>query len=332
MKLVVAALTVAVLFFGAWGLAVFETAQWAALCVLPYVCLVVFVGGVLFKVLRFAASPVPFRITVTAGQQKSLSWIRPSILDNPSSRIAAAARVALDALFFRTLLRETRMQRPPSSQRTVYATALGLWFFALMFHASLTIVFLRHLRFFIDPVPAPLFAVLRADGFFGLTTPAFFITGGLFVVSGVYLLGRRIWSGRIRYLSSVSDYFFILLLIGIGISGVLLRYVFKTDISGVKEAAMGVVAFSPRCPVGLNALFYGHIFLVMCLFVFFPFSKLIHGFGLLFSPTRNMRADGRAKRHLNPWNDPSIQPRSYAEYEDEFRDKMKAAHIPVEKD
>jgi nitrate reductase gamma subunit len=34
---------------------------------------------------------------------------------------------------------------------------------------------------------------------------------------------------------------------------------------------------------------------------------------------------------VNPWNHP-VKFRTYEEYEDEFRDKMKAAGIPVEKE
>ena len=36
-------------------------------------------------------------------------------------------------------------------------------------------------------------------------------------------------------------------------------------------------------------------------------------------------------RHVNPWNDPNIKPHSYADYEDEFREFMVDAGLPVEK-
>ena len=44
-----------------------------------------------------------------------------------------------------------------------------------------------------------------------------------------------------------------------------------------------------------------------------------------------MTNDTRAVRHINPWNDPSIKPHSYAGYEDEFREFMVDANIPVDK-
>ena len=36
-------------------------------------------------------------------------------------------------------------------------------------------------------------------------------------------------------------------------------------------------------------------------------------------------------RKLNPWNYP-VKIHTYAEYEDDFREKMKAAGLPVEKE
>jgi hypothetical protein len=37
------------------------------------------------------------------------------------------------------------------------------------------------------------------------------------------------------------------------------------------------------------------------------------------------------RRHINPWNAP-VKVHTYAEYEDEFRAKMKAVGLPVEKE
>jgi hypothetical protein len=45
-----------------------------------------------------------------------------------------------------------------------------------------------------------------------------------------------------------------------------------------------------------------------------------------------MSNNSRSVRHINPWNDPTIKPHAYAHYEDEFRDVMKEAGIPLEKE
>jgi hypothetical protein len=92
------------------------------------------------------------------------------------------------------------------------------------------------------------------------------------------------------------------------------------------------VTFAPVIGVKIGTIFYIHLFLVSALLAYFPYSKLMHMGGVFMSPTRNMANNSRAKRHINPWNDPEIKPHSYAGYEDEFREFMVDAGIPVEKE
>jgi hypothetical protein len=71
--------------------------------------------------------------------------------------------------------------------------------------------------------------------------------------------------------------------------------------------------------------------LVSILLMYFPFSKLMHMAGIFLSPTRNLPANTRAQRHVNPWNYP-VEVHTYEEYEDDFREKMIEAGLPVEKE
>ena len=71
--------------------------------------------------------------------------------------------------------------------------------------------------------------------------------------------------------------------------------------------------------------------LVIALMAVFPFSKLLHMPGVFLSPTRNMANSNRAVRHVNPWDHP-VKVHPYDEYEDEWRDKMKASGVPVDKE
>ena len=71
--------------------------------------------------------------------------------------------------------------------------------------------------------------------------------------------------------------------------------------------------------------------LVCALLAYFPFSKLMHAPGVFFSPTRNLPANARAVRHVNPWNAP-VKLHTYEEWEDENRDFMRAAELPLEKE
>ena len=93
---------------------------------------------------------------------------------------------------------------------------------------------------------------------------------------------------------------------------------------------MSLVTFRFTVPEGVGAVFYIHLFFVSVLLAYFPFSKLMHLGGILLSPTRNLTTDTRANRHVNPWNYP-VKVHTYDEYEDEFRDKMIEAGLPVDK-
>ena len=48
--------------------------------IIPYAAAIIFLAGIVYRVARWAAAPVPFRIPTTCGQQKSLPWIKSSRL------------------------------------------------------------------------------------------------------------------------------------------------------------------------------------------------------------------------------------------------------------
>lgn len=300
--------------------------------VLPYVAMGVFVAGIIYRVVYWAKSPVPFHITTTCGQQKSLPWIRHSKIENPPSSFWVVIRMALEVLLFRSLFRNTTTELHKSGPRVVYASNYWLWAFSLIFHWSFLIILLRHLRLFTDPIPGFVMGLQRADGILEIGVPVLYLTGVLMVAGAAYLFLRRLTNPQLRYISLASDYFPLTLILAIGITGIFVRYFAKTDVMGIKELAMGIITLRPVTPEGIGGLFYVHFFLVTCLFAYFPFSKLVHGAGVLFSPTRNLTGNSRAVRHVNPWNDPNIKPHSYEDYEDEFREKMVKAGIPVEKE
>lgn len=304
--------------------------RFVLLAVVPYACAAAFVAGVVFRVVGWARSPVPFRIPTTCGQQKSLPWFKANNLENPHSLWGVLGRMALEVLLFRSLFRNTETTVVGDGKVTIGPTK-WLWAAGLVFHWSFLVILLRHLRFFVEPVPSFVLLLQKLDGLFEVAIPVVYGTTVAFLVALTYLFIRRVAIPRLRYLSLPADYFPLFVLLGIGASGGILRHITKTDVVAVKDVALGLVQLQPIVVEGLHPFFYVHLMLVCVLLAIVPHSKLMHFAGVFFSPTRNLANSNRAKRHINPWNAP-VEVHSYAAYEDEFRDRMKSAGIPVDKE
>jgi nitrate reductase gamma subunit len=165
-----------------------------------------------------------------------------------------------------------------------------IWIFGWMFHVALALVLLRHVRYFVDPVWPGL----------DLVQP-FGIYAGFAMVAGLAgLWARRLLVERIRYISSPSDHLMLLLLILIGMSGLMMKFVAHTDITSVKLFFLGLMRFSWQ-PLPTDPVLLVHLAMVALLMLIFPFSKLLHAPGVFFSPTRNQVDNPREKRHLAPW-------------------------------
>jgi nitrate reductase gamma subunit len=295
----------------------------------PYAAFVIFLAGFIYRVVGWGRSPVPFRIPTTCGQQKSLPWIKQNKLDDPSSTLGVIGRMILEVFAFRSLFRHTKAEM--ASGNIIYGGSKWIWLGSLAFHYSFLIIALRHLRLFVEPVPAFVNVLDLMDGMLQIGAPTLYLTDILFLAAVSYLLARRLIVPKMRYISLANDYFPLLLILGIGISGVLMRFFIRVDIVSVKELAVGLASLHPVLPEGIGAIFFVHVALVSTLFAYFPFSKLMHAGGVFLSPGRNLANTNRAKMHVNPWNYP-VEIHSYEEYENDFREKMKNAGIPVERE
>jgi nitrate reductase gamma subunit len=298
--------------------------------VVPYAAIAVFLVGLAWRVVTWARTPVPFRIPATCGQQKSLPWIKTARLDNPSTTLGVVGRMALEILLFRSLFRNTQSELR-EGPRLAYGEEKLLWMAALAFHWSFLIVFVRHLRFFLEPIPAFVLGLGAVDGFFQVGTPELYLTDVALLAGVLYLLVRRLGNPRVRYISLFTDYFALLLIAGLALSGVLMRYFLRVDLRAVKQLAIGLVTFHPVAPAGIGAVFFVHLTLLSALLAYFPFSKLVHMGGIFLSPTRNLANNNRMKRHINPWNYP-VKVHTYEEWEEEFHDKIVAAGLPLDKE
>lgn len=238
----------------------FVTVAYAALF---YVAAAIFLLGLANKVAQFWRAPNPLKIPT---------------MPAPLTKSGAAFRVAREVVVFQSLFRSDKL----------------LWAFAALFHFGLFLVLLRHARYFVPAGFEPLWTLIVLVQPFGKYA-AFAMVGGL----GLLLL-RRLVVSRIRFITGTSDLIMLALLLGIGVTGAAMTFVFHTDIVAVKMFFMGLMGFSFQ-PLPADACLLVHLFLVAMLMIVFPFSKLLHVPGVFFSPTRNQNDDSRERRHLAPW-------------------------------
>jgi len=192
----------------------------------------------------------------------------------PLTKGGVAVRLAKEAILFAALFRSNKWT----------------WLFGWMFHMSLFVVLTIHLRYFIKDVPEWL----------GLLQPIGKYAAFTMIIGLLGLLVRRMFVARVKYISSPSDYLWLLLLLVIGLTGVTMRFISHTDIISVKEFSLGILSFNwQTLPMDVPLLV--HLFLVAILMILLPFSKLLHIPGLFFAPSRNQVDNPREKRHIAPW-------------------------------
>jgi len=147
-----------------------------------------------------------------------------------------------DILFFARLL----MVNP--------ALWIGEWFF----HASFLLVLMRHLRFFLNPIPAWVWF---------LQTPGL-IAGYLLPITLVYILIIRLLTKHEKY-ASPSNVFFLALVLVISTIGVLMHALFKPNLVDVKLFIFGIIRFAPAAVPG-SVLFLLHFCLILVLVSILP--------------------------------------------------------------
>ena len=238
----------------------------------------------------------------------------------------------LEVVAFRSLFRNTKM-KINADGRISYDLEIFLWLAALVFHYTFLVVLLRHARFFLDPLPLPFEVLEKVDTFIQIGHPVISMSSFVLLAAVFYLFLRRIYVANVRYISQAADYFPLFLIFGIAFTGVFMRYFDKIDVVAAKELTYGLVTF--QLPTiakmqQIGSIFYIHVFFVSILLMYFPWSKLMHMGGIFLSPTRNLANNSRAVRHVNPWNYP-VKVHTYEEYEDDFREKMIEAGLPVDK-
>jgi nitrate reductase gamma subunit len=160
----------------------------------------------------------------------------------PRSRLRTFALTAADVFFFGRLL----VVNP--------ALWLGEW----VFHVSLLLVLLRHLRYFLDPVPAWVWSIQFTGTIASYTL----------LLSLVYILVIRLFTSLEKYASRANMFLLGLVLVITSI-GVVMHAWLTPNLLDVKFFARGFLCFSPA-PAPESLLFMAHFLLVLVLVPFLP--------------------------------------------------------------
>lgn len=213
--------------------------------IFPYISAAVFLGGMIWRIRSWLKTPVPFQITLLPASDKLCE------------RMTAVGK---EVLLFNSLRRGESQQ---------------LWFWAWLMHVTLALILIGHV--------VGIYFLTQQFTLIGLSpTASTSLSVGLGTVSGVgfflsllVLFYRRTAVSEVKRLSDPADFFDLLLLLAIVITGMHMRTVSPIDLPVIREYLGSLFLLSPL-PIPYEPIFISHFFLVNVLLIYIPFSKLVH--------------------------------------------------------
>ena len=224
---------------------------------LPFLTLIVFIGGIIYRLNVWRKTPSPGRMT---------------LFPAPSKGAGTFWGVMKESLLFSGLFRGDKT----------------LWGFAWIFHVALLLIFVGHIRVFTD-FPA-LWAALSINAD---TMSATFggIAGVVIVLTALALLVRRVGIGRVREITNSADYFAVILILAILITGNMMRFGEHFDLELTRTFFSQLMTFSfSGIEVPQSGIFRVHFLLAQLLIIYIPFSKIMHLGGIFFTQTLVQRS------------------------------------------
>lgn len=216
---------------------------------LPYFTIVIFTVGMVYRFYVWFKTPQPGKMTLFPAPKGSL-----------------AKGVIAEALFFPSLFKGDKV----------------LWSMSWVFHVMLAFVFLGHVRVFTGSIDRMLFAIgVSQAGVHWMSSTLGGAAGIVMLATGVALFIRRITMARVREISNFSDFFALLLVLAIIVTGDLMRFGAEFDLVQTRMWMASLLTFSPKVP--MNPMFLVHALLGQILFMYIPFSKVLHFGGIFFT-------------------------------------------------
>jgi nitrate reductase gamma subunit len=216
---------------------------------LPYLTIVVFVAGMAYRFHSWYKTPNKARMSLFYVNEKS-----------------TFRGVLEDVLLFPGLFKGDRL----------------LWSFSWIFHATLALVVLGHIRVFTGLADSLMISMgMSTEGIDGLSATAGGIAGIVLLATAVLLLVRRFTIPRVREISRGPDFIALLLLLVIIITGDIMRFGAHFDLEQTRVWAASLLTLAPVVPA--NNWFLLHALTAQLLIIFIPFSKILHFGGIFFT-------------------------------------------------
>ncbi|MHC4606006.1 MAG: respiratory nitrate reductase subunit gamma [Planctomycetota bacterium] len=222
--------------------------------ILPYVAVLVFVAAMIYRIAVWRKMAQP---SIT-------------LFPAPPTKGANTANTVQEAVFFKSLFRGDRL----------------LWVFAWGFHVVLALIFVGHFRVFINADAVLMRMGMSGEGIDAMSAGVGGAAGVVILITVLFLLIRRMTIPRVREITGFGDYFALILIGAILITGNLMRFGGEHfDLTQTREyfAALATFSGAAAMPVLENNVFLLHMGLAFVLMIVIPFSKILHLGGIFFT-------------------------------------------------
>ena len=216
--------------------------------VMVYIAVAIFILGMTYKVYQWLRTPK--------------THIKTGVFPKPGNAAERWGQVVIDSFTFPQAMKADRT----------------IWAFTILFHFALLGAFVGHLRL----IQEFTFLVnwLGSKGMDQLSLWGGGVMGILLMIALIYYLFRRLYSPY-KEISVPEDYLLLFLLIIVVVMGNHMRFLGKVHTADYRFYLQSLLTFKPAFPKALadsstRWSLVVHILFANLLFIYFPFSKLVH--------------------------------------------------------
>lgn len=220
--------------------------------ILPFVSLSVLGLGIFYRVSNWNRTPVPHRQTLYPA---------------PTTAAAANFKIGKELILFETIFKSDKL----------------LWIGSWIFHIGFAGALVGHLIGI--PTLGTQFALVPGISveLSELLSELLGTTVGIMLLFGlIVLLIRRLSIREVKILSDPMDYLDLFFLLAIVITGNWMRFLSPMEYIDAKNFVISIITFSPMV-IPSNVTFLIHFTIALLFFMYFPFSKLMHFLGSVYT-------------------------------------------------